>query len=120
MKDNKKFKKLLLLKKDNQEDSIFRIIDDKYWEEIEFDATPILLEKIKTTKDKYIYSISLPVMPGMYAKIGEIQIPIELDKNFLKIFEDDIEKIKQIEQILHLKSMRRMENLFNKIKKDEK
>jgi hypothetical protein len=118
MKNNEKFKKLLLLKKDNQEDSIFRIIDDEYWEEIEFDAIPILLEKIKTIKNKYIYSISIPVMPGMYVKMGEIQIPIELDKDFLKIFEDNIEKIRQIEQILHLKSMRRMENLFNKIKKD--
>jgi len=110
MKKTNKFKKLLLLQKDWQEESIFRIISDEIWKEIEFDAIPILLERIKTAKDKYIYSISIPLAPGLYSKIGEIDIPIELNEEFLKIFQDDVEKIKQIEQILFIKSMRKIEN----------
>ena len=122
MKEAKKqkFKKLLLLQKDWQEDSNFRIISDEFWKEIEFDAIPILLERIKTTKDKYIYSISIPSMPGCYIKFGEINIPIELNEEFLDIFQDDIENIQKIEQILYIKSMRRIEKLVKETNKDTK
>jgi len=122
MKEAKKqkFKKLLLLQKDWQEDSNFRIISDEFWKEIEFNAIPIFLERIKTTKDKYIYSISIPLAPGHYSKFGEINIPIELNEEFLDIFQDDIDKIQKIEQILYIKSMRRIEKLVKETNKDTK
>lgn len=100
-----KFKKLLLLQKDWQDESNFKIIEDSIWEEIQFDAIPILLEKIEETKDKYTYSVSIPLLstPYTYIRHGIIEIPIHLNEKFLKIFQEDLEQIHQIEQILHLK-----------------
>jgi len=109
--------KLLLLSKDRQNDSIFRLLPDSYWEEIEFDATPVLLKKLKKIKDKYLYSISVPALPGMYMEAGEIEIPIEKEEEFLKIFEDDIEEIKKIEEILGFKFFMKNKDLFDNFQK---
>ena len=111
-----KFKKLLLLQKDWQDESSFKIIEDSIWEEIQFDAIPILLEKIEETKDKYIYNVSIPLLstPNTYIKYGIIEIPIHLNEKFLKIFQEDLEQIQQIEQILHLKYIQKINNIIKK------
>jgi hypothetical protein len=115
---NKKFKKLLLLHKDRQENSNFEIIPNWYWKEIEFDATPVLIEKVKKIKENYLYLINIPLAPGLYTKLGEIEIPIDKEEEFLKIFIDNKEKIKKIEQILFFKSINKIENLLKEENND--
>jgi hypothetical protein len=106
-------KQIFLLYKDIEEDSIFKIFPEEYWEEIELDVTPVLVEKLKKIKNKYKYVISIPVSPGRYAKRGEIEIPIELNDKFFEIFEKaNNDKIKKIEEILFVKSIIKIEKLL--------
>ena len=98
--------KVFLLEKDNQDKSIFRFFPEDHWKEIKFDATSVLLKKLKKIKDKYLYSISVPIAPNMYVEAGTIEIPVEKDEEFLSIFSlASQEEINKIENILFVKAL---------------
>ena len=99
--------KVLLLQKDKQDQSIFRLIPEEHWQEIGFEKTSVLLKKLKKVKDKYLYMVSIPIAPRMYIEAGTIEIPIEKDEEFLSIFSIvSEEEINKIEDILFFKALK--------------
>lgn len=107
---------IYLLKKDHIEEKEFEgfgYTPDGYWDEIDFDETPVSVTRTKKKRKAgsiFHYEIGIPLVGSIYITGWELEVSIDLAERFEKAFcvPNDKEWIKKLELLLSAKRMQRV------------